>query len=259
MDVILAGSSAAEQTKLNGSEQILPAHCSIREYRPDPIPEDLLLRLLTTAQHAPTDATAQMATLIRVVDPELRGRLASLSGDQEHILTAAEFFVVCADLHRLQTILQANGLTPGRYPATGLHFATVDAALVAQRLVDAAEISGLGICCIGGILNAIEEVVELLALPSGVVPLFGLCLGWPAEEPQERPRVALDSMIHTDRYGNYPGPRIDQDVATMAAITRSGDWLNVLAAYFAAGGVMEEREWPWRRALARQGFATWCE
>ena len=217
------------------------------------------MRLLTTAQHAPTDATAQMATLIRVVDPELRSRLASLSGEQEHILTAAEFFVVCADLHRLQTILQANGMTPGRYPATGLHFATVDAALVAQRLVDAAEISGLGICCIGGILNAIEEVVELLALPSGVVPLFGLCIGWPAEEPQERPRVALDSMVYTDRYGNYPGPRIEQDVATMAAITRSGDWLNVLAAYFAAGGVMEEREWPWRRALARQGFATWCE
>lgn len=259
MEGIVAGEPAPGLRDLNGIDQILPVHRSIREYRPDPISEDLLVRLLATAQHAPTDATAQMATLIRVVDPELRGRLASLSGDQEHILTAAEFFVVCADLYRLQTILQANGLTPGRYPATGLHFATVDAALVAQRLVDAAEICGLGICCIGGILDAIEEIVELLALPSGAVPLFGLCLGWPAEEPQERPRVALESIVHTDRYGNYPGARIEQDVAAMAPITHSGDWLKVLASYFAEGGVMEEREWPWRRALARQGFATWCE
>ena len=38
-----------------------------------------------------------------------------------------------------------------------------------------------------------------------------------------------------------------------------GDWLRVLSSYFASGGIMEEREWPWRRALARQGFATWRE
>ncbi|HNX50505.1 MAG TPA: nitroreductase family protein [Thermoanaerobaculaceae bacterium] len=259
MGVNLAAGPVAGPTSLAGSDQILPVHRSIREYRPDPIPAELLVRLLTTAQHAPTDATAQMATLIRVADPELRARIARLSGEQDHILTAPEFFVVCADLFRLQTILEANGLTAGRYPASGLHFATVDAALVAQRLVDAAEICGLGICCIGGILDAIEEVVELLVLPSGVVPLFGLCLGWPAEEPQERPRVALDSMVYTDRYGNYAGPSIEQDVATMAAITSRGDWLNVLATYFGSGGVMEEREWPWRRVLARQGFASWSE
>ena len=135
MDGSVAGEPAAELGSLNGIDQILPGHRSIREYRPDPISEDLLVRLLATAQHAPTDATAQMATLIRVVDPELRSHLASLSGDQEHILTAAEFFVVCADLHRLQTILQANGMTPGRYPATGLHFATVDAARVCRTPV----------------------------------------------------------------------------------------------------------------------------
>lgn len=240
-------------------EQILPGHRSIRSYCSEPVEEGLLARLLATAQYAATDATAQMATLIRIKDQDLRREIARLSGEQEHILQAAEFFVVCADIHRLQAILQASELVPGRYPATGLHFATVDAALVAQRLVDAAEMVGLGTCCIGGILNSIEELVELLELPAGVVPLFGLCLGWPAEQPPPRPRVAIDSIVHTDRYGNYPGPRIAEDVAVMGAITRSGDWLRVLASYFASGGIMEDREWPWRRALARQGFATWCE
>lgn len=239
--------------------QILPPHRSIRRYRLEPIDEALVERLLATAQNAPTDATAQMATLIRVRDPELRQRIAALAGEQEHILEAAEFFVVCADIHRLRTILTAWELEPGQYPGTALHFATVDAALVAQRLIDAAELMGLGTCCIGGVLNGVEELVELLALPAGVMPLFGLCLGWPAEEPPVRPRVALESIVHTDRYGNYPEPQIAEDVAAMGAITRSGDWLRVLSSYFASGGIMEEREWPWRRALARQGFATWRE
>lgn len=245
--------------KVDENDQILQVHRSIRSYRPEPVGEELLARLLATAQHAPTDATAQMATLIRIRDRELRQRIATLSGEQEHVCEAAEFFVVCADIHRLQAILIASELVPGQYPGTGLHFATVDATLVAQRLVDAAEMVGLGTCCIGGVLNGIEELVELLALPPGVVPLFGLCLGWPAEQPPARPRVALESMVHIDRYGNYPEPQIAEDVAAMAAITRSGDWLRVLSSYFASGGIMEEREWPWRRALARQGFATWRE
>ncbi|HPC82741.1 MAG TPA: nitroreductase family protein [Thermoanaerobaculaceae bacterium] len=240
-------------------DPILPVHRSIRSYRPEPVGEALLERLLATAQHAPTDATAQMATLIRVQDPELRRRVAALAGEQEHVCEAAEFFVVCADIHRLHTILTASGLVPGQFPGVGLLFATVDASLVAQRLVDAAEAAGLGTCCIGGILDGVEDLIELLALPPGVVPLFGLCLGWPAEQPPVRPRLALESMVHTDRYGNYSEPRIAEDVAAMAAITRSGDWLRVLSSYFASGGVMEEREWPWRRALARQGFATWRE
>lgn len=245
--------------KVDENDQILQVHRSIRSYRPEPVGEELLARLLATAQHAPTDATAQMATLIRIRDRELRQRIATLCGEQEHVCEAAEFFVVCADIHRLQAILTASELVPGQYPGTGLHFATVDATLVAQRLVDAAETVGLGTCCIGGVLNGIEELVELLALPPGVMPLFGLCLGWPAEQPPARPRVALESMVHTDRYGNYSEPQIAEDVAAMAAITRSGDWLRVLSSYFASGGVMEEREWPWRRALARQGFATWRE
>jgi len=41
----------------------------------------------------------------------------------------------------------------------------------------------------------------------------------------------------------------------MAAITRSGDWIGVLARYFASGGTMEQREGALRRVLERQGFA----
>ncbi len=236
-------------------EPVLTPHRSIRAFRAAPLPSGMLERLVAEAQRAPTDATAQMYSFVRVADVERRARIAALSGEQEHVRTAAEFLVVCADVHRLARLLELHGRALGAFPATGLHFATVDATLAAQRLIDAAESVGLGTVCIGGILNGVEELVELLALPRGVLPLFGLCLGWPAEEPVRRPRVAIGSVLHTDRYGEQTPAAAAADVSAMAAITRSGDWPSVLARYFAVGGTMEEREPALRRVLERQGFA----
>jgi FMN reductase (NADPH) len=237
------------------TEPVLPPHRSIRVFRPEALPEGTVERLVAEAQRAPSDATGQMYSFIRVADPEVRRLVTDLAGGQKHILQAPEFLVVCADLHRLACVLERRGGRPGRFPATGLHFATVDAALAAQRLIDAAEAIGLGTVCIGGILDGIAELVELLGLPTGVLPLFGLCIGWPGEEPAERPRLATESVVHTDRYKEQSEAGIGRDVALMAAATRSRDWVKVLGRYFAEGGVMEVREPALRRVLERQGFA----
>ncbi len=237
------------------SERILAPHRSIRVFRAEPLPAGTVERLVAEAQRAPSDATGQMYSFVRVADPELRGLVAALAGGQTHIVEAAEFFIVCADVYRLTRLLELNGRQPGRFPATGLHFAAVDATLAAQRLIDAAEALGLGTVCIGGILDGIEKLVDLLGLPRGVVPLFGLCVGWPGEEPSERPRVATGSVLHTDRYRDQTAESIASDVELMAATTRTRDWVRVLSRYFADGGVMEIREPGLRRVLERQGFA----
>ncbi len=237
------------------ADPILAPHRSIRVFRSDPLPEGTIQRLAAEAQRAPTDATGQLYSFVRVLDRARRQRIAEFAGDQRHVRDAAEFLVVCADVHRLARLLGLHGREAGRYPATGLHFAIIDATLAAQRLIDAAEAIGLGTVCIGGILNGVEELIELLALPRGVLPLFGLCVGWPGEEPVARPRVALGSVLHAETYQELTPAAAAADVAAMAPITRSGDWPSVLARYFAAGGTMEEREPALRRALERQGFA----
>ncbi|HQU34766.1 MAG: hypothetical protein B7Z68_08660 [Acidobacteria bacterium 21-70-11] len=237
------------------ADPILAPHRSIRMFRAEPLAEGTIERLVAEAQRAPTDATGQMYSFVRVLDRARRRRIAELSGDQQHVLDAAEFLVACTDLHRLERVLDLDGRAPGEYPATGLHFAVIDATLATQRLIDAAEAIGLGTVCIGGILNGVEELIDLLVLPRGVLPLFGLCVGWPGEEPVARPRVALTSVLHADTYHELTPEAAAADVAAMAAITRSGDWSSVLARYFAVGGTMEEREPALRRALERQGFA----
>jgi FMN reductase (NADPH) len=59
---------------------------------------------------------------------------------------------------------------------------------------------GYGICYIGGLRNEIGKVDGLLGLPEGVFPLFGLCVGVPAEEPSTRPRLAESSVLFEERY-----------------------------------------------------------
>ena len=82
------------------------------------------------------------------------------------------------------------------------HFiiAATDCAIAAQSAVVAAESLGLGICYIGGIRNDPAKMTELLDLPEQVVPLFGLCLGRPDQDPATKPRLPLSVTLKEETY-----------------------------------------------------------
>ena len=44
------------------------------------------------------------------------------------------------------------------------------------------------------------KVSELLQLPEKVVPVAGLCLGWPADEGGITPRLSLATTVHYERF-----------------------------------------------------------
>ncbi|MGC8916070.1 MAG: nitroreductase family protein [Thermoanaerobaculum sp.] len=235
---------------------LLTPHRSIRRFKPDPVPEETLRAILREAQRAPTDATAQMYSLLRVSDRTLRLAISQACGGVPPMEEAPEFFLVCADLYRLQELLALEGRPMGSFPRIGLHFATVDATLVAQRLMDAAEAAGLGVCPIGAIANGIDRLPELCQLPPLVMPLFGLCLGYPAEDPPMRPRLPLSLVVHENTYRRPNREELSAAAAVMNPITRTGHWLAVLAKYFVASGTMEEREVAFRATLKRQDLLS---
>ena len=76
--------------------------------------------------------------------------------------------------------------------------------LVAQNVVTADESEGIGICFIGGVRNDPERVIKLLDLPTLVFPLFGLCLGYPDQHPDQKPRLPQAVVMHHNRY-SYSG------------------------------------------------------
>lgn len=53
---------------------------------------------------------------------------------------------------------------------------------------------------IGEIRNNFEEVAALLKLPPYTFPLFGICLGYPAEIPEQKPRLPANVVIHEETY-----------------------------------------------------------
>ena len=71
---------------------------------------------------------------------------------------------------------------------------------MAQNLAIAAESAGLGICYIGGIRNDPAQMVNLLQLPKGVYPVFGLCLGYPDQDPEVKPRLPTSVVVKQEIY-----------------------------------------------------------
>lgn len=175
---------------------LLRAHRSIRHYTDEPITEAQREAIIASAQAASTSSFLQCSSIIRVTDKALREKLVELTGGQQHVAQAAEFWVFCADFNRhLQICPQAQlGL------AEQLLLGVVDTAMMGQNALTAAESLGLGGVYIGGIRNSIEAVTGLLELPKHVLPLFGLCLGWPADDPQVKPRLPASLVVHENRY-----------------------------------------------------------
>ncbi|HLV76629.1 MAG TPA: oxygen-insensitive NADPH nitroreductase [Marinobacter sp.] len=185
---------------MNTTIQLLKSHRSIRRFTDRKISRELFEELIRAGQCAATSNHVQAYTIIHVVNPEKRALLAELSGGQAYVETCSDFLVFCADMKRATESAEKAGADVVRGMTEQLLVASIDAALIAQNVVVAAESEGLGICYIGGIRNNPQEVSELLRLPEHVYPVFGLCLGYPDQNPEVKPRLPLAAILKEDAY-----------------------------------------------------------
>ena len=175
-------------------------HYSVRTYKPDPVPCEMIETIVAAGQRASSSSNLQTYSVVAVLDPVRKARLRKLCGDQEHIEQAPVFLAWCADLSRLERVCQARGYEQVSEYTENFLIAAVDATLAMQNAALAAESLGLGICYIGGIRNHPLEVIDLLGLPMLVFPVTGMTLGWPDAQPNIRPRLPLRTILHWERY-----------------------------------------------------------
>lgn len=185
---------------MNEMIQLMQNHRSIRKFTDERVTPEQLQAILLAAQAASTSSNMQAYSVIRITDGELRKQLAELAGNQAYVSECAEFLVWCADLHRYAQAVRMHADTEVTGNAENLVIATVDAALAAQNAAVAAESLGLGVVYIGGLRNKPAEVSQLLGLPQLVYPVFGMCIGMPDQEPQQRPRLPQEAVCHENRY-----------------------------------------------------------
>jgi nitroreductase/FMN reductase [NAD(P)H] len=172
-----------------------------RNYRPDPVPDDLFRLLCATALAAPTKSDLQQADIVRVRAPEKRTAINALFPASPWIAGAPEFLVFCGDGFRFRHLFDRRGAAFTNDHLDAFFNATVDGAIVLATFVQAAELTGLGSCPISEIRNHAATISTLLELPDRVFPIAGLTLGYPVSKEPMSPRLGLDATVHVDRYG----------------------------------------------------------
>lgn len=173
---------------------IVRARRDVRRYRPDPLPTDVLDRVLHAAHNAPSVGQSQPWRFIVVRTAATRER-AALLADRERLAQAA-LLDVDAGRHLLD--LQLEGIREApvgivvccdrRTPGAGVlgrnTFDDADmwsCACAIQNLWLAARAEGLGVGWVT--LFQPSDLADLVGLPDGVDSLGWLCLGWPDERP----------------------------------------------------------------------------
>jgi nitroreductase len=85
---------------------------------------------------------------------------------------------------------------------------------MAQNMTITAESFGLGSIYIGGAI-ANERVIKTLELPKGVFPLSLLCIGFPDEDPMQRPRLPISNILFVDKYRDLTKQELKNSIQNM--------------------------------------------
>ena len=183
----------------------LTRRVSVRSFSDRQVDDDTIDGVLKAAFRAPTSSNIQSYSVIVVRGQEIKDRLSVVTGGQAHVKATPVFLAFCADLTRIDDALGRHGHSiEGNNLEVGL-VSTIDATLVGMSAYLSARSLGLAGVFIGAVRNDAVATAEILGLPKHVYCVFGMCLGWPGDVPEQKPRMAFDAMVHREQYGNHDG------------------------------------------------------
>ena len=189
---------------LNGLDEIarIAAHRVHRRYLARDISPHVVRLLCACALSAPSKSDLQQADIVVVRNKSTIDAIADLLPEMPWVHEAPVFLVFLANGRRLPRISQMRGKPFPNDHLDLLFNATVDAAIVMTTFLRAAEAIGLGCCPISVIRDHAAMISEMLALPEKVIPVAGMCLGWPAEKGGITPRLSLGTTLHAERFAD---------------------------------------------------------
>lgn len=169
---------------------------SVRKYKPDAIPEDVLERVLEAFRAAPSWANRQPWELVLVTDPEIKKQLQETVSDRNPATAAImeASVLVCA-----VGILGVSGWYKGKTVTGRGDWVMFDLGIATEHLALAAAAEGLGTVHVG--FFDYHEAGKILGLPEDRTVIELIPLGYPDQEPREIPRKPLNEMIFNDQYG----------------------------------------------------------
>jgi len=164
--------------------QAIRARRSIRNFLDKYVEEELLLAVLEAGRLAPSARNMQDWRFIVVRDAATRSLLAEAARDQQFVGQAPVVIAACGTSDLVMTCGQ---------PAYA-----IDVAVALDHMTLAAAAFGLGTCWIGAFYE--DKVKEILGVPPEIRVVALLPLGYPAVEPEPRPRKSLDEIMAREHW-----------------------------------------------------------
>ncbi|MDQ0253952.1 FMN reductase [NAD(P)H] [Evansella vedderi] len=186
---------------MNEVINLLQNHRSFREYKADPVTDEQLETIVTSAMAAANWINGQQVTVIEVQDKPKKAKLAKLVGNQAYVDEAPVFLVFCIDYYRAKLAAEKNNTTIKVTDSVeALLTGATDVGIALGNAIAAAESMGLGTVPIGGIRKNPLDVIKLLDLPEYVFPISGLVVGHPKNDSATKPRLPLEAVYHKEQY-----------------------------------------------------------
>lgn len=195
---------------MNETLKTLLEHRTIRQYKHDPVPEEVLSTILQAGIKASTTGNMQVYSIIVTREPARKEVLHKLHFSQQMVLDAPVLLTFCADFNRFNTWCHLRNAKPGYDNFLSFFTAAIDALLAAQNCAVAAEAFGLGICYLGTTTYQADKLVEFFNLPDGVVPVTTLVLGYLASDPGPTDRLPAEAVVHQETYMPWTEDRINR-------------------------------------------------
>ncbi|MFP5364878.1 MAG: 5,6-dimethylbenzimidazole synthase [Thermoleophilia bacterium] len=218
---------------LDTVHRVIAERRDIRRFRPDPVPDDVLERVLAAAHRAPSVGLMQPWRLIVIRGSQPRIAIRDIAA-RERLRQADRFdgrarqfldqkiegiveapLGVCVCCHHGRPGEEILGR--GTIPETDVY----STACAIQNLWLAARAEGLGVGWVS--FYRLADLRAILGIPARVDPIAYLCIGWPDERPV-RPglessgwaaRLPLERVVMAERW--EPEPELEDDAAAAAA------------------------------------------
>ena len=165
--------------------QAIKLRRSVRKYKVDEVPEDMLTKILEAARLAPSASNTQSWKFVVVKDKLKRKELAKAAHGQDFIAGAP---VVIAAVS-----LNPESVMPCKVPTYA-----VDLAIAVDHMTLAAVEEGLGTCWIGAFSQ--DEVKQILNIPDNCKVVALMPIGFPADKPGVKMRKDLKEIVCYENY-----------------------------------------------------------
>ena len=169
--------------------EIIKNRRSIRVFKKQDVPQDIIEKLLEAARWAPSAGNVQPWAFVVAISQKMKQNLSMAAFGQKDLEEASVVFVVCAD----------EKLAEQSYGVRGKSlYCLQDTAAAIQNILLTAHSLGLGSCWIGAFNE--DEVRKVIKAPKEMRPVALVPIGYPNEAPPARRRRPLSEIVHKEAF-----------------------------------------------------------